>query len=76
MIAAFAPEVLESDNAIPSRPAFSDARAQIEEIERLYTAGLSTYDIAEALTSALATWAEICGKSANATNGRPVARPR
>ena len=31
-------------------PGFSDARARIEEIEQLYTAGLSTYDIADALT--------------------------
>src|SRR5438132_1224224 len=50
MIAAFAPEVLEPSNALPPRPEFSDAHARTEEIEQLYTAGFSTYDIAYKLT--------------------------
>ena len=46
MIAAYTPDFAEPSDALPSRPAFSDARARIEEIERLYIAGYSTYDIA------------------------------
>ncbi len=35
--------------AAEKTPCFSDAHARIEEIEQLYIAGLTTYDIAEAL---------------------------
>ena len=65
MIAAFAPDLAGPNDALPPRdsfsampetakeakrpPGFSDAHAQIEEIEQLYIAGHTTYQIADKL---------------------------
>jgi hypothetical protein len=49
MIAAFAPDFVATNDTLPAGPIFSDARARVEEIEQLYAAGYSTYDIATRL---------------------------
>jgi hypothetical protein len=65
MIAAYAPDLAGPNDALPPRDSFSampetakeakrpsgfsDAHAQIEEIEQLYMAGLTTYQIADRL---------------------------